>query len=85
MTKRELIDEILVRNRTAQPDFLAHFEDADLQQYLRHLDVLRTPRLTGDSSRYEKYFANHAPTWALQRPSQTAESAPRTDPASQAA
>lgn len=57
MTKRQMIDEILSENPTAQPAFLARFEDADLDEYLSHLKVLRTPRLTGDASRFGRYFA----------------------------
>jgi hypothetical protein len=55
MTKRQLIDEIVTINRTATPDFLAQFEDADLDAYLRHLQVLRTPRVPHHSN-YERYF-----------------------------
>ncbi len=39
MTKRELIDEILLFNSTAEPAFLARFEEKDLQDYLRALQV----------------------------------------------
>jgi len=38
MTKRQLIDEIRRINTSAQVEFLAQFEDADLQQYLEHLE-----------------------------------------------
>ncbi|MBN1943174.1 MAG: hypothetical protein JW849_07760 [Phycisphaerae bacterium] len=61
MTKRQLIDEILERNATADPEFLARFEDSDLDAYLANLRRLRTPRLSGDASRYEKYFAFNVP------------------------
>lgn len=44
MTKRELIDEIRAINRSADPGFLAQFDDADLDDYLRHLRVVRQPR-----------------------------------------
>ena len=37
MTKRQLIDEIRTLNETADPAFLARFEDGDLDEYLRHL------------------------------------------------
>lgn len=60
MTKRELIDEILTINRSAEPGFLAKFGDADLNDYLAHLRMLNVPRMTGDSSRYAKYFATTA-------------------------
>ena len=56
MTKRQLIDEILTINRSARPHFLAQFSGEDLGQYLAHLRRLRSPRLTGDPHRYDKYF-----------------------------
>jgi hypothetical protein len=34
MTKRQLIDEILSLNRTAQPGFLAQFSEIQLREYL---------------------------------------------------
>jgi hypothetical protein len=43
MSKRELIDEILRLNPTAKPDFLSHFKEKDLQEYLDHLNWLNTP------------------------------------------
>ena len=67
MTKRQLIDEILTINGTAKPRFLAQFDDGQLNEYLTHLQVLETPRLTGDASRYEKYFRN-CPTVPVHRP-----------------
>jgi len=57
MTKRELIDEIMTINRSASPRFLARFEDVQLDEYLAHLRVLDTPRLSGSSERYEKYLS----------------------------
>jgi hypothetical protein len=57
MTKRQLIDDIRKINTTAQPQFLAQFDDAALKQYLEHLEgaqrkhlrisgwVRRTPKL----------------------------------------
>ena len=56
MTKRELIDEITMRNATAKPEFLSRFEEADLGAYLDHLIVARRPRLSGGGNRYAKYF-----------------------------
>ena len=44
MTKRQLIDEILTLNHSARPSFLAKFEDADLSEYLQHLQAVRQPR-----------------------------------------
>lgn len=67
MTKRELIDEIMTINRSASPRFLARFEDVQLDEYLAHLRVLDTPRLSGSSERYEKYFRN-CPTIPTTRP-----------------
>jgi hypothetical protein len=58
MTKREMIDEILAINASAEPQFLARFADDQIFQYLTHLRVLSTPRLTGNADRYEKYFRN---------------------------
>ena len=56
MTKRQLIDQIVTVNQTAEPGFLADFKDEDLQEYLDHLRVVDQPRLTGETYRYEKYF-----------------------------
>jgi hypothetical protein len=41
MTKRELIDEILLLNATADPAFLARFDTSDLSEYLHALRVSR--------------------------------------------
>jgi hypothetical protein len=65
MTKRQLIDEIITINPTAQPGFLAGFRDADLGEYLAHLNVVKAPLLTGDAARYRKYFAKSAPAAAI--------------------
>lgn len=56
MTKRQIIDEIIVSNPSAAAEFLAQFDQDDLLQYLRHLEAVRAPRLTGDASRYLHYF-----------------------------
>jgi hypothetical protein len=37
MPKRQLIEAIREFNPTAQPQFLAQFEEAELQEYLDHL------------------------------------------------
>jgi hypothetical protein len=49
MTKRQLIDEIRVFNIQVQPQFLAQFDDASLQQYLEHLKAAqqRNVRIAG--------------------------------------
>jgi hypothetical protein len=60
MTKRALIDEILARNPSAEAAFLACFPEEDLREYLHHLEMLSSPRMTGDASRYEKYFSGSA-------------------------
>ncbi len=41
MTKRQLIEDIRQHNPTAQPQFLAQFEEADLHQYLSHLEAAK--------------------------------------------
>ncbi|MCY2929769.1 MAG: hypothetical protein NTV86_09810 [Planctomycetota bacterium] len=56
MTKRQIIDEIIEINSTAQAGFLASFGEDDLMTYLARLQLLAQPRLTGDVSRYSKYF-----------------------------
>ncbi|HOD84175.1 MAG: hypothetical protein BWX88_02318 [Planctomycetes bacterium ADurb.Bin126] len=61
MNKRQLIDEIVSFNPTAEPGFLARFEDGDLRLYLQHLREARRPRLTVRSGRYDKYFQNVRP------------------------
>ena len=58
MTKRELIDQILHENHTAEPAFLAQFSDEQLREYLIHLRWLKQPRLRGDASRFDRYFRN---------------------------
>ncbi|HEY7088562.1 MAG TPA: hypothetical protein VH518_10765 [Tepidisphaeraceae bacterium] len=49
MSKRQLIDEIRQINVTAQPQFLAQFDDAALKQYLDHLKAAqeKTIRIAG--------------------------------------
>jgi hypothetical protein len=48
MNKRQLIDDIRRYNQTAQPRFLAQFDEEALKQYLEHLEgarLKRTPNL----------------------------------------
>ena len=45
MNKRQLIDGIRQLNQTAQPDFLAQFDEDALRQYLQHLTVAQAKRL----------------------------------------
>jgi hypothetical protein len=58
MTKRELIDQILTENHTAEPAFLAQFSDEQLRDYLLHLKQAKQPRPTGNPSRFDRYFRN---------------------------
>ena len=52
-----MIDEIMELNQSAQPEFLAMFDDVELDEYLSHLHWLSTPvQMTGDTSQYDKYF-----------------------------
>ena len=60
MTKRQLIDEIVTKNQTADPEFLSPFQDEDLRRYLERLEAARQPRLAGDPHRFDKYFAGSA-------------------------
>ena len=41
MDKRQLIDGIRRFNATAQPQFLAQFDESALKQYLEHLEEAR--------------------------------------------
>ena len=41
MSKRQLIDDIRRYNATAQPEFLAQFDETALKQYLEHLEEAR--------------------------------------------
>jgi hypothetical protein len=45
MAKRQLIDDIRQYNPTAQPQFLAQFSEADLEQYLGRLREVVAKRL----------------------------------------
>ncbi len=67
MTKRQLIDEIVSLNHSAQPGFLAQFEHPDLDEYLRHLMVTQSPRLAGDPHRFDHYFDRN-PAVAIAEP-----------------
>jgi hypothetical protein len=49
MNKRQLIDGIRQLNQTAQPDFLAQFDDDALRQYLEHLQSAQEKRLRVES------------------------------------
>ena len=40
MTKQELIGRIATINRSARAEFLAEFEEAELQQYLTNLETV---------------------------------------------
>jgi hypothetical protein len=43
MTKRETIDQIVARNPSARPEFLAEFTPEELDDYLRQLETLPAP------------------------------------------
>ena len=45
MNKRQLIDDIRRYNTTAQPQFLAQFDETALTQYLEHLEQARKKHL----------------------------------------
>ena len=45
MNKRQLIDDIRRFNASAQPQFLAQFDDAALKQYLEHLQAAQEKRV----------------------------------------
>ena len=45
MNKRQLIDDIRKYNSTAQPEFLAQFDEAALEQYLEHLESAKLKRV----------------------------------------
>ena len=45
MNKRELIEDIRKHNITAQPSFLAQFDEDALRQYLEHLEEARKKRI----------------------------------------
>jgi len=44
MTKRQLIDQIVSLNHSAEAEFLAQFADRELDDYLKHLTAARMPR-----------------------------------------
>jgi len=45
MNKRQLIDGIRQLNQTAQPEFLAQFDDDALEQYLNYLQTAQEKRV----------------------------------------
>jgi hypothetical protein len=45
MNKRQLIEGIREINDTAQPEFLAQFDDEALRQYLEHLQQAKEKRV----------------------------------------
>ena len=49
MNKRQLIDDIRRYNTTAQPHFLAQFDEDSLKQYLEHLEQARRKHLRNAS------------------------------------
>ncbi|MCL2700866.1 MAG: hypothetical protein FWE88_04135 [Phycisphaerae bacterium] len=76
MSKRQLIDEIRSFNRTALPEFLARFDEVDLNDYLQHLLRSQAPRLRGHSARLGHYVPAYGDTpAATARPIATAMAA----------
>ncbi|MCP4249955.1 MAG: hypothetical protein GY778_23175 [bacterium] len=51
MTKRDAIDQIIRRNPSAKPEFLADFSDKDLRDYLDQLESLDERHPSQDPSR----------------------------------
>lgn len=47
MSKQELIEQIRVLNRSAQPDFLVTFDQQALETYLKRLSCLKGVRGRG--------------------------------------
>lgn len=45
MSKRELIDAILQYNRTAAPEFLAKFQEKELEAYLSRVESITPTRI----------------------------------------
>jgi len=79
MSKRQLIDEIRSVNRTALPEFLARFDEVDLNDYLQHLIRSQAPRLQGKSARYGQYVsAYNRPMDVTARTAATATLTPAT-------
>ena len=78
MTKRQLIDEIVSMNQTADPEFLSQFKDQELDNYLEHLRFARKPRLSGDRHRYDKYF--ESPTVKRSKSADKTENAQKPPP-----
>ena len=66
MTKREMIDEIMKINLSAEPGFLADFNENDLEEYLDHLHILEMPRMAFGQAphRYDRYFVPKQMTFA---------------------
>ncbi|WP_145080865.1 hypothetical protein [Poriferisphaera corsica] len=50
MSKEQMIQAIRNRNRTAKPEYLGHFDEQDLQQYLARLTSIHGRR--GRESRW---------------------------------
>ena len=66
MTKRQLIDEIICINKTADPAFLANFSDEELQEYLSHLRRFASPLAprAGRRRSTSATLANPSASWA---------------------
>ena len=67
MTKRELIDEIMNINHSAKPEFLAHFKETHLVEYLEHLNSACAARISGPArpvTEEDACFSEARPTFA---------------------
>ena len=60
MTKRQLIDHIIDTNPSAEPSFLSQFEQGDLLDYLRKLNCMAAPRLSGGMAAWREADAQPA-------------------------
>ena len=60
MTKRQLIDHIIDTNPSAEPGFLSQFEQGDLLDYLRKLNCMTAPRLSGGTGHWRQPNAQPA-------------------------
>jgi hypothetical protein len=53
MNKRQLIEDIRKHNITAEPRFLAQFDEDALRQYLEHLEEARIKRIRFNTSNFD--------------------------------
>ncbi|MEM1353842.1 MAG: hypothetical protein AAGC44_01800 [Planctomycetota bacterium] len=60
MTKQQTIDLIRQRNRSASPEFLTHFDERNLEAYLKRLSQVAGHR--GSGSRWVRQTSSPAVT-----------------------